>query len=37
MTRHLRGARWINNDLVNFVSSLCGALLAVALWGVFGR
>jgi uncharacterized protein (TIGR00297 family) len=36
-TTQLRGVRWINNDVVNVVSSLCGALVAVAVWGVFGR
>jgi uncharacterized protein (TIGR00297 family) len=33
-TSHLRGWRWLNNDAVNFLSSVCGALIAVALWGV---
>ena len=27
-TRHLRGWRWLNNDLVNFVSSIVGSLMA---------
>ena len=31
-TRHLRGWRWLNNDLVNFLSSIVGSLLA----GVLG-
>lgn len=33
-TSHLRGWRWLNNDAVNFFSSVCGALVAIALWGV---
>jgi uncharacterized protein (TIGR00297 family) len=33
-TTHVRGWRWLNNDMVNFLSSICGALLAIALWGV---
>jgi uncharacterized protein (TIGR00297 family) len=32
VTRHQRGWRWLNNDVVNFISSLAGALAAV---GVF--
>lgn len=32
-TSHVRGWRWLNNDIVNFVSALCGALVAIALWG----
>jgi uncharacterized membrane protein len=35
-TSHLRGLRRLNNDQVNFVSSLFGALVAIALWGVIG-
>jgi uncharacterized protein (TIGR00297 family) len=35
-TSHLRGWRWLNNDAVNFLSSACGALIAIALWGVIG-
>lgn len=31
-TSRVRGWRWLNNDMVNFVSSLWGALLAIALW-----
>jgi uncharacterized protein (TIGR00297 family) len=31
---HLRGWRFFDNDAVNFLSSTCGALVAVALWGV---
>jgi uncharacterized protein (TIGR00297 family) len=33
-TNHLRGWRWLNNDVVNFLSSLAGAAVAVAIWGV---
>jgi len=33
-TSHVRGWRWLNNDMVNFFSSLWGALVAIALWGV---
>jgi uncharacterized protein (TIGR00297 family) len=33
-TSHVRGWRWLNNDMVNFLSSLWGALVAIALWGV---
>lgn len=33
-TSHLRGWRWLDNDVVNFLSSLCGALVAIAVWGV---
>jgi uncharacterized protein (TIGR00297 family) len=36
-TTHLRGLRWLDNDAVNFISSLCGAVIAMALWGVLGR
>jgi uncharacterized protein (TIGR00297 family) len=32
-TRHLRGWRWLNNDLVNFGSSIVGSLIA----GFLGR
>ncbi len=35
-TRHLRGWRWLNNDLVNFGSSIMGSLIAGLLgWVVF--
>jgi uncharacterized protein (TIGR00297 family) len=35
-TRHLRGWRWLNNDLVNFASSIVGSLMAGFLgWLVF--
>lgn len=33
-TNHLRGWRWLNNDWVNFICSLVGALAAVGLWAV---
>lgn len=33
-TNHLRGWRWLNNDVVNFLSSVAGAAMAVAIWGV---
>jgi uncharacterized protein (TIGR00297 family) len=33
-TTQARGWRWLNNDVVNFLSSACGALLAIALWGM---
>jgi uncharacterized protein (TIGR00297 family) len=33
-TSQVRGWRWLNNDVVNFLSSACGALMAIALWGV---
>ncbi len=29
-TRFIRGAQWLNNDLVNFISSAAGALFAIA-------
>jgi len=31
-TRHVRGWRWLSNDMVNFVSSLLGALVAVGVY-----
>ena len=31
-TVHLRGWRWVNNEVVNFSCSLIGAMVAVALW-----
>lgn len=31
-TRPLRGWSWLNNDLVNFLASLVGGLVAVRLW-----
>jgi len=33
-THHLRGWRWVNNEVVNFSCSLVGALIAVALWSL---
>jgi len=30
-TRSLRGLPWLNNDAVNFIATLCGALVAIAL------
>ena len=33
-TSHLRGWRWLNNDVVNLLSSLGGALVAISLWGM---
>lgn len=31
-TRSLRGWSWLNNDLVNLISSLFGGLVALAVW-----
>ena len=31
----LRGQRWMNNDLVNFVSSLVGGSIALGVWTLF--
>lgn len=31
----LRGWDWMNNDMVNFISSIFGAFVAVALWQLF--
>lgn len=31
-TSHIRGWTWLNNDLVNFVCSLVGAIIATGLW-----
>jgi uncharacterized protein (TIGR00297 family) len=36
-TEPLRGWPWLDNDLVNLISSLVGALAAGALWWVFTR
>lgn len=33
-TRQVRGWRWLNNDMVNFISSVIGALVAVGVWWV---
>ncbi|UCE01018.1 MAG: DUF92 domain-containing protein [Chloroflexota bacterium] len=35
-TEHLRGWRWLNNDLVNLVCSIVGASIAVGGWLLFG-
>jgi uncharacterized protein (TIGR00297 family) len=32
----VRGIEWINNDMVNFISSVCGALTATGLWQLLG-
>ena len=32
VTQHLRGWRWLDNDLVNFLASLMGALVAVGVY-----
>jgi len=34
-TAHQRGWRWLNNDMVNFLSSLAGALTAASLFVLF--
>ncbi|MCH7662349.1 MAG: DUF92 domain-containing protein [Chloroflexi bacterium] len=34
-TTSLRGWQWLNNDLVNFVSSIFGAVMAVGIWQLF--
>jgi uncharacterized protein (TIGR00297 family) len=31
-TRQIRGWRWLDNDWVNFLASVCGAALAAGLW-----
>ncbi len=36
-TRPLRGWRWLNNDLVNLLSSLAGGAAALALWLLWRR
>lgn len=33
-TSLLRGWRWLNNDVVNFIASLIGAIVAVAVWNL---
>ena len=33
-TSHLRGWRWLNNDVVNSLSSVGGAAVAMTIWGV---
>lgn len=32
-TKHLRGWRWLDNDLVNFSASTVGAVIAMGVWG----
>ncbi|MEN8217074.1 MAG: DUF92 domain-containing protein [Pseudomonadota bacterium] len=34
LTVHKRGFVWLNNDLVNFISSVFGAVMAVGLWKI---
>jgi uncharacterized protein (TIGR00297 family) len=34
-TSQLRGWRWLNNDWVNFISALVGALVSVTIWDLF--
>jgi uncharacterized protein (TIGR00297 family) len=36
-TDRLRGWPWLNNDMVNFISALWGALVAMALWGAIAH
>jgi uncharacterized protein (TIGR00297 family) len=36
-TFHLRGWRWLDNDLVNFIASVVGALVAVGIWAVIEK
>lgn len=36
ITRHLRGWRWLNNDMVNFICTLLGALIAVGIGALYG-
>jgi len=33
-TRQLRGWRWLDNDMVNFLASLVGGLIAFVIWGL---
>ena len=33
-TTHLRGWKWLNNDWVNFLASVVGALIAVGAWNL---
>lgn len=33
-TRQVRGWRWLDNDMVNFLSSLAGALIGAAVWAL---
>ncbi|HKJ26818.1 MAG TPA: DUF92 domain-containing protein, partial [Anaerolineales bacterium] len=32
----VRGVEWVNNDMVNFVASVCGALASAGVWQLFG-
>jgi uncharacterized membrane protein len=32
----IRGWHWMNNDMVNFVSSLAGGAVALGIWSIFG-
>lgn len=34
-TSHLRGWKWLDNDWVNFLSALVGALVSIAIWELF--
>jgi uncharacterized protein (TIGR00297 family) len=34
-TQQVRGLSWVNNDVVNFVCSLTGAIVAAGLWQLF--
>ena len=34
-TRQIRGWHWLNNDLVNFIASLAGAGITLAVWQIF--
>jgi uncharacterized protein (TIGR00297 family) len=34
-TSHLRGWRWLDNDLVNFISACIGAFVCILIWGLF--
>lgn len=36
-TRSLRGWTWLNNDMVNLISSFSGGILAVLLWQIISR
>jgi uncharacterized membrane protein len=33
-TTLIRGWRWLNNDLVNFIASVSGALTALGVWSL---
>jgi uncharacterized protein (TIGR00297 family) len=35
--QHMRGRRWMNNDAVNFISSLIGGLCTLGVWLLVGR